>query len=84
MIDATTSANEVVQKKPAPDVFLASFEKLEKIHGKPTEKWVIGDGKTDIIGGNASDAKSILCYHDYDIPYTYRIDAFRDLFDIIK
>lgn len=84
MIDATTSANEVVHKKPAPDVFLASFEKLEKIHGKPTEKWVIGDGKTDIIGGNASGAKSILCYHDYDIPYTYRIDAFRELLDIIK
>jgi beta-phosphoglucomutase-like phosphatase (HAD superfamily) len=49
MIEVSTSANEVLHKKPAPDVFLSSFEKLEKIYGKPDVKWVVGDGKTDII-----------------------------------
>lgn len=83
MIEASTSANEVVNKKPAPDVFLSSFEKLEKIHGKPTEKWVVGDGKTDIIGGSAAGAKTILCYNDYNIPYDFRIDSLLEITHII-
>ncbi len=83
MIDASTSSDEVQNKKPAPDVFLSSFAKLEKIYGKPTEKWVVGDGKTDIIGGKASGAKTILCYQDYDIAYDSRIDNFSDILDII-
>ena len=32
MIEASTSANEVTRKKPAPDVFLSSFAKLEEIY----------------------------------------------------
>ncbi len=84
MIEASTSANEVVNKKPAPDVFLSSFDTLEKLYGKPTEKWVIWDGKTDIIGGAAAGAKTILCYHDYDISYNFRIDNFSEILDIIK
>ncbi len=83
MILASTSANEVVNKKPAPDVFLSTFSKLEAISGIPDQKWVIGDWKTDIIGGNASHAKTILCYHDFQIPYSYRIDRFPELISII-
>jgi beta-phosphoglucomutase-like phosphatase (HAD superfamily) len=41
MIDTSTSADEVKNKKPAPDVFLNSFHKLEKVYGVPDEKWVI-------------------------------------------
>ena len=41
MIEASTSANEVIHKKPAPDVFLSSFARLEELYGKPTQKWVI-------------------------------------------
>jgi hypothetical protein len=41
MIEASTSANEVVNKKPAPDVFISSFNTLEKLYSKPSQKWVI-------------------------------------------
>jgi beta-phosphoglucomutase-like phosphatase (HAD superfamily) len=41
MIQASTSANEVEYKKPAPDVFLSSFAGLEKLYGIPDQKWVI-------------------------------------------
>lgn len=83
MIEASTSANEVMYKKPAPDVFNASFAILEKLYGKPSQKWVIWDGKTDIIGGIAAGAKTILCYHDYDIGYDSRIDSFSEILSII-
>lgn len=84
MIEASTSANEVIQKKPAPDVFLASFAILEKLYGKPTQKWVIWDGKTDIIGGAAAEAQTILCYQNYNIMYDYRIDNFSEILSIIN
>lgn len=41
MIESSTSANEVQNKKPAPDVFLSSFAKLEEHYEKPTQKWVV-------------------------------------------
>lgn len=84
MIEVSTSANEVINKKPAPDVFISSFEKLEKIHGNPMEKWVVGDGKTDIIGGNAAGAKTILCYNHYNIDYNYMIKHFPEIIKIIS
>lgn len=84
MIEASTSANEVVHKKPAPDVFLTSFDILEKLYGKPSQKWVIWDGKTDIIGWVAAWARTILCYHNYDIGYDYQIDDFSEILNIIK
>jgi beta-phosphoglucomutase-like phosphatase (HAD superfamily) len=84
MIEASTSANEVVNKKPAPDVFLSSFEKLEKVYGKPSEKWVVWDGKTDIIGWKAAWAKTVLCYNNYNTPHDYRINNFTELMTIIK
>ena len=83
MIESSTSANEVEHKKPAPDVFLASFSTLEKLYGKPTKKWVIGDGKTDIVGGKAAWAKTILCYHDYDISYDFQIEQFPEIVQLL-
>ncbi|MEI6118440.1 MAG: hypothetical protein WCP92_04305 [bacterium] len=41
IIVASTSANEVKNKKPHPDVFLSSFSKIEEIYGIPDEKYVI-------------------------------------------
>lgn len=83
MIETSTSANEVIHKKPAPDVFVASFAILENLYGKPSQKWVIWDGKTDIIGGAAALALTILCYHDYDIAYDSRIDSFSEILRIV-
>ncbi len=83
MIEASKSANEVEHKKPAPDVFLSSFWKLEELHGKPDVKWVVWDGRTDIIGWRAAWAKTILCYNEYDIPYDAQIAHFGELTDII-
>jgi beta-phosphoglucomutase len=83
MIDATTSADEVIHKKPAPDVFLSSFQQLEDIYGTPDVRWVIWDGKTDVIWGSAAWAQTILCFHSYDVPYTYRVDDFSEITHII-
>ncbi len=85
MIDASTSANEVEHKKPAPDVFLTSFVKLETLYGKPTHKWVVWDGKTDISGGKASWAQTVLCFHEYpEIFPDFHIKEFSDLQHIIS
>lgn len=85
MIEVSTSANEVTHKKPAPDVFLSSFSKLEKLYGKPNQKWVVWDGKTDIIGGKASWATTVLCFHEYpEISPDFRITEFCELQNIIS
>jgi hypothetical protein len=49
----------------------------------PDEKWVIWDGKSDIIWWKAAWAKTILCFGDYDIWYNYKIDNFSDIVDIV-
>lgn len=59
IIVASTSANEVEKKKPNPDVFLASFDKIEKIYGKPDNTYVVWDGWSDIEWGHKAWAKTI-------------------------
>jgi beta-phosphoglucomutase-like phosphatase (HAD superfamily) len=41
IIVASTSANEVKNKKPHPDVFLSSFRKIEEVYGAPDIRYVI-------------------------------------------
>ena len=85
MIMASTSANEVEYKKPAPDVFLSSFARLEELYGKPIQKWVVWDGKTDVIGGKASWANTVLCFHEYpEIFPDFQITEFSELQNIIS
>lgn len=84
MIESSTSANEVQNKKPAPDVFLSSFEKLEELYEKPTQKWVVWDGKTDVIGGRAAWAKTVLCFHEYpEINPDFQVAEFNELHYIV-
>jgi len=59
IIDASTSANEVVNKKPYPDVFLKSFEQLEKKYWKSIERIVVWDWWSDVIWWKASNAMTI-------------------------
>jgi len=59
IIDASTSANEVVNKKPHPDVFLRSFEQLEKKYWKSIERIVVWDWWSDVIWWKASNAMTI-------------------------
>lgn len=59
IIIASTSANEVERKKPHPDVFIASFDKIQDIHGAPDEKYVIGDGRSDMEWWHNAWAKTI-------------------------
>jgi beta-phosphoglucomutase-like phosphatase (HAD superfamily) len=56
---ASTSANEVVRKKPHPDVFLATFEKLSSQFDGPDAKYVVGDGWSDVQGGHAALARTV-------------------------
>jgi len=55
----STSANEVERKKPHPDVFLASFKKIQDIYGVPDQKYVIGDGWSDMEWWHKAWAKTI-------------------------
>ena len=59
IIVASTSANEVKNKKPHPDVFLSSFSKIEEIYGIPDEKYVIWDGWSDMEWWHKAWAKTI-------------------------
>lgn len=52
-----TSADEVINKKPAPDVFDKTFDKMGAKDSD--KKVVIGDWLSDIIGGKAAGAKTI-------------------------
>ena len=52
-----TSADEVEHKKPAPDVFNKTFEKMWIWH--TIQKIVIWDGISDVIWGKAAGAKTI-------------------------
>ena len=59
IIVASTSANEVKNKKPHPDVFLSSFSKIEQLYGKPDIKYVVGDWWSDMEWWYKSWAKTI-------------------------
>lgn len=59
IVTASTSANEVENKKPHPDVFLSSFDKLEKQYWIPEIKYVIWDGRSDMEWWYKSWAKTI-------------------------
>lgn len=59
IIIASTSANEVEKKKPNPDVFLSSFNQIEKIHGKPEMKYVVWDWRSDIEWWYRSWSKTV-------------------------
>ena len=59
IIVASTSANEVKNKKPYPDVFISSFNKIEEIYGKPDEKYVVWDGRSDMEWWHKAGAKTI-------------------------
>jgi hypothetical protein len=63
---------------------LSSFAKLEILYGKPTEMWVVWDGKTDVIGGRATWARTVLCFHEYpETSPDFQIREFIELQNII-
>lgn len=89
IIEASTSANEVSNKKPAPDVFVNSFEILREKYWDPKEKYVVWDGKSDMIGWNLAWAKTIL-YNNSDINtqkifeiLNFEIKSFKELPNLI-
>ncbi len=48
IIVASTSSNEVKNKKPHPDVFINSLNKLEKVYWKADTTYVIWDWRSDM------------------------------------
>lgn len=59
ILSASTSANEVQNKKPHPDVFHSTFVKLEASNSVASKKYVVGDGWSDVQGGKAAWATTI-------------------------
>lgn len=59
IIEASTSANEVENKKPHPDVFNESFKQLERKYWKNILKIVVWDWWSDVLWGNKAWAKTI-------------------------
>ncbi len=89
IITASTSANEVERKKPHPDVFLASFEKLEKLYGNPEITYVIWDGRSDMEWWYKAWAKTIRFNYlkkekVNNIYSTMEIDSLKDLKNILS
>ena len=87
IVEASTSANEVINKKPAPDVFLKSFEVLEEKYWKADIKWVVGDWWSDIIWGKWCNAKTIWINKNKPKDKNlldFQIEAIDEVYDIIK
>lgn len=84
IIEVSTSADEVLRKKPAPDVFIRSFDKLEKKHGKAVDKYVVWDAESDILWWKGAWAKTVLYLNKYEAPYDYFIELIEELNLIIK
>lgn len=88
IIIASTSANEVEKKKPHPDVFLGSFNKIENIYGTPEIKYVIWDWWSDMEWWYRAWAQTIrLNYCNKlklnDIYCNFEIESLKDLKNIL-
>ncbi len=88
IIIASTSANEVEKKKPHPDVFLNSFNQIEKLYGKPDIIYVIWDWWSDMEWWYKYWAKTIrLNYCNKtklnDIYCNFEIKLLKELQDIL-
>jgi len=59
IILVSTSANEVKNKKPHPDVYQASFDKLVGLDRVPDTTYVIGDWWSDVVGWHHAGAKTV-------------------------
>lgn len=86
IVKASTSANEVKNKKPFPDVFEKSFEQLEKQFQKADKKWVVGDGWSDVVWWHKAWAKTI--WINTNIPKNkeyldYQVWNIKEVYDII-
>lgn len=89
IIGSSTSANEVKNKKPAPDVFINSFKILEENYWKPNEKFVVGDGKSDIIWWHYTGATTIFYNNtqiesSFDESADFTITSFEQLLQFIR
>jgi len=87
MIESSTSANEVKNKKPHPDVFNKSFEILEKNYWKPSQKWVIWDWWSDVEWWTKTGAKTI--WINSNSPknkelLNFQINTIKEVYNLIK
>jgi phosphoglycolate phosphatase-like HAD superfamily hydrolase len=88
IIVASTSANEIKNKKPHPDVFLATFKKIEHIHGVPDERYVIGDWWSDVEWWYKAWAKTIWLNYWKNIKLNdqycnFEIESLQDISNIL-
>jgi beta-phosphoglucomutase-like phosphatase (HAD superfamily) len=78
------SAEEVINPKPAPDVFLKAAEVL---NATPNRCLVIGDGYSDVYGALAGNMYAIYLgeYHkDIDLPHVRISLTGNDVFEYVK
>lgn len=88
IIIASTSANEVENKKPHPDVFLASFRQIENIHWAAEITYVVWDWRSDMEWGYKSWSQTVrLNYLKKtklnDIYCNWEIQSLKDLQNIL-
>lgn len=88
IIEASTSANEVLNKKPNPDVFEKSFKTLENKYWIPEKKYVVWDWWSDVEGWYKSWAKTIWINQKRIMPkipdyLDYQVDYLLDVVNVI-
>ncbi len=85
LVDAYVGSDEVVKRKPEPDMFL---EAMKRIGIEPREAMVVGDTKYDIAPANILGAISILmCWrrcNEIDIKPTFYAYNMDDVVEIAK
>lgn len=88
IIIASTSANEVENKKPNPDVFSKSFQKIETIFWVSDDKYVIGDWWSDMEWWYKAWAKTIWLNQSNksklnEVYCNFEIESLRELRNIL-
>lgn len=84
-IDAYVGSDEVVKRKPDPEMFLKA---MERIGVKSSEAVVVGDTRYDMIPANKIGAVSILlCWSgcgDVDVKPTFYAYSMEDVVEVVK
>jgi len=87
MIESSTSANEVKNKKPHPDVFNKSFQVLEEKYWNPYNKWVIWDWWSDVEWWFRAQAKTIWINNNSpkNLDFcTFQVNTIKEIYNLLK
>ncbi|MHA1932593.1 MAG: HAD family hydrolase [Promethearchaeota archaeon] len=85
--DAVVTSAEFGKRKPDPDIFLYTLEKMGLTENN--ECMVCGDEYADVVGGDRAGMQTILCERIYKFPFEREIDVpnlmkINDISEVLK